>query len=156
MILNHRPRNRDVLATLIEESDARFPREGQLDEILKLVLDHIGPVEDQDEMQRFKARIAQEKPDRAHTVQSQSKADQPASGPRTGIVGKTPLDSITAAETATLSTEHDMDIDQDNEEAALWAIMEKEAKANLEGTKDVEDSPLTKYMRELKLRQSEQ
>jgi hypothetical protein len=158
MILNHRPRSRDVLATLIEESDSRFPEDGGLlDQILALVHEHIGPVDDPDELQRLKAQFEREKQSTTHKAKALPKHEVTTTGAnKRRDRDMLPLKSLTVTEAAALPTEDEMDTDYDNEEAALWALMRKEAQANMEGEEDIEDSPLTKYMNDLKLRQTQQ
>lgn len=151
MILNHRPSNRDVLATLIEEADSRFPEEeGGLDNMLQLIQEHIGPVNDPAEAQRMKAQFEQE--GRATAEKAASKSRMAASAESRVKDGEVvPLDALSAPEAAGLPTEDEMVLADEDHEAALWALAEKEAKINKEGEKDIEDSPLTKWMNQLKL-----
>lgn len=139
MILNHRPQNRAVLCTLIEEYEERFT-ETQLDELVDLVKSSTGPVADPEEVQLIQARInadrhaesgkpAEQKPVQDNNLTRSKGKNISATDSNPEMQGSAPIDEL----------------------ADLEALMEKEAEENQEHLDHVDDSPLTTYVKSLRI-----
>lgn len=152
MILNHRPPNRAVLCTLIEEYEERFT-ESQLDDLVGIVRDAIGPMEDSGKAERLEEQFRLERTERGAANKTETAVPSSRGAPKKRDGDIVPIGSLTEDKVAQLPIDEAAAVDQAAEEAELWALMEKEARENQEHLEHVEESPLTRYMKGLRMKE---